>query len=148
MIKSQKLWTINEPDEQLIKNLQSQLNISSIAAKILIARGCESVEQAQPLLKIDDSQYHDPYLMAGMAEAIARIEQALDNGEKILVYGDYDADGITSTTVLLNALLDLGADVDFVIPNRFIHGYGPNEELFREAHANGVQLIITVHIQR
>ena len=144
MIKSQKLWTINEPDEQLIKNLQSQLNISSIAAKILIARGCESVEQAQPLLKIDDSQYHDPYLMAGMAEAIARIEQALDNGEKILVYGDYDADGITSTTVLLNALLDLGADVDFVIPNRFIHGYGPNETLFREAHANGVQLIITV----
>ena len=57
------------------------------------------------------TQYHDPFLMAGMEEAVVRIEQALENGEKILVYGDYDADGITSTTVLLNVLLDLGADV-------------------------------------
>ena len=82
--------------------------------------------------------------MHGMEEAVERIEQALENGEKILVYGDYDADGITSTTVMMNVLLDLGADVDFVIPNRFTHGYGPNEELFREAYENGVQLIITV----
>lgn len=144
MIQSQKLWTINEPDEQLMKQMSSQLGISTIATKILLARGCKTVEQAQQLLKIDDSQYHDPFLMAGMDEAVARIEQALDNGEKILVYGDYDADGITSTTVLLNALLDLGAEVDFVIPNRFTHGYGPNAELFKEAHEKGIQLIITV----
>ncbi|MCH7322211.1 single-stranded-DNA-specific exonuclease RecJ [Solibacillus sp. MA9] len=144
MIQSQKLWTIQNPDEQLINQLTSQLNISTIAAKILIARGCETVEMAAPLLKVDESAYHDPFLMAGMEQAVARIEQALDSGEKILVYGDYDADGITSTTVLLNVLLDLGADVDFVIPNRFLHGYGPNENLFRQAHMDGVQLIITV----
>lgn len=144
MIQSQKLWTIQNPNEELIKQFTSQLNISTIAAKVLIARGCETVEQAAPLLKIDESAYHDPFLMAGMEEAVARIEQALDNGEKILVYGDYDSDGITSTTVMLNVLLDLGADVDFVIPNRFKHGYGPNEELFRQAHEDGVQLIITV----
>ena len=144
MIQSQKLWTIQAPDEQLIQQLTSQLGVSTIAAKILIARGCETVEQAAPLLKVDASQYHDPFLMAGMEEAVARIEQALDNGQKILIYGDYDADGITSTTVMLNVLLDLGADVDFVIPNRFKHGYGPNEELFRQAHADGVELIITV----
>lgn len=144
MIKSQKHWTINEPNEQLVKQLSSQLNISTVSAKILIARGCETIEQAQPLLTINESHYHDPFLMAGMEQAVARIEEALDNGEKILVYGDYDADGITSTTVLMNALLDLGADVDFMIPNRFTHGYGPNAQLFKEAHDNGVQLIITV----
>lgn len=144
MIQSQKLWTIQKPNEELIKQFTSQLKISSITAKILIARGCETVEQAKPLLTINSDDYHDPFLMAGMEEAVARIEQALDSGEKILVYGDYDADGITSTTVLLNVLLDLGSDVDFVIPNRFKHGYGPNEELFRQAHADGVQLIITV----
>ena len=91
MIQSQKVWKIEEQDEQLIKQLSSQLNISSIAAKILIARGCENPEQAASLLKIDESQYHDPFLMAGMEEAITRIEEALENGEKILVYGDYDA---------------------------------------------------------
>lgn len=144
MIKSAKKWIVQKPNETLVKRFQDNLSISTIAAKILVARGCESEEQAQKLLKIDEQQLHDPYLMHGMQEAVARIEQALDAGEKILVYGDYDADGITSTTVLLNTLLDLGADVDFVIPNRFTHGYGPNEELFREAHAKGVQLIITV----
>ena len=135
MIQSQKVWTITKQDEQLVKQFSEQLNISTIAAKILIARGCTSIEEAKPLLKIDETQYHDPYLMAGMEDAVMRIEQALDNGEKILVYGDYDADGITSTTVLLNALLDLGADVSFVIPDRFIHGYGPNEELFKKVFA-------------
>ena len=144
MIQSQKLWTINEPNELLVKHLSKELNISTITAKILIARGCETVEQARPLLSIDINAYHDPYLMAGMEEAVARIEQALEYGEKILVYGDYDADGITSTTVMMNVLLDLGADVDFMIPNRFTHGYGPHVELFKEAHQKGVQLIITV----
>ena len=91
MIQSQKLWTITQQDDQLVKQFSEQLNISTIAAKILIARGCTSVEQAKPLLKIDETQYHDPFLMAGMEDAVMRIEQALDNGEKILVYGDYDA---------------------------------------------------------
>lgn len=91
MIQSQKLWTIEKPNEELIKQFTSQLTISSIAAKILIARGCETVEQAKPLLTINPKDYHDPFLLAGMEAAVARIEQALDNGEKILVYGDYDA---------------------------------------------------------
>lgn len=144
MIESTKNWLVLHPNEELVSILANKLSISTIAAKILVARGCETVEQAQSYLKIDPTQYHDPFLLHGMDEAVSRIEQALENGEKILIYGDYDADGITSTTVLLNALLDLGGDVDFVIPNRFTHGYGPNEALFREAHENGVGLIITV----
>ncbi|MDN4494566.1 single-stranded-DNA-specific exonuclease RecJ [Ureibacillus aquaedulcis] len=144
MIQSTKKWVVEQPDEDLIKQLQSGLNISSLAAKILSARGYSSSEQAKTIINMDESNLHDPYLLNGMKEAVERIEEALNSGEKILIYGDYDADGITSTTVMMNVLLDLGADVEYCIPNRFTHGYGPHEELFREAHKNGVQLIITV----
>ncbi|MFY0517371.1 single-stranded-DNA-specific exonuclease RecJ [Lysinibacillus sp. UGB7] len=144
MILSKKRWLVERPDAQLVQALQNDLQISAIAAKILAARGCETPAAAESLLNMTDINIHDPFLMHGMAEAVARIEHALENSEKILIYGDYDADGITSTTVMFNVLLDLGADVSFKIPNRFLHGYGPNEALFREAHAEGVQLIITV----
>ena len=144
MIESTKKWIVQRPDQELVEQLQSKLGISAIAAKILIARGCTSEEQAASLLKTDDRHFHDPFAMDGMEQAVERINKALEDGEKILVFGDYDSDGITSTTVMLNVLLDLGADVDFMIPNRFTHGYGPHEELFRQAHENGVQLIITV----
>ncbi len=135
---------MERPDAQLVQALQNDLQISAIAAKILAARGCETSAAAESLLNMTEVNIHDPFLMHGMAEAVARIKQALENGEKILIYGDYDADGVTSTTVMFNVLLDLGADVSFKIPNRFLHGYGPNEALFREAHTEGVQLIITV----
>ncbi|MFC7684558.1 single-stranded-DNA-specific exonuclease RecJ [Ureibacillus sp. GCM10028918] len=144
MIQSTKKWVVEQPIENTIKQLQSELNISSLAAKILSARGYTSVDQAKDILIMDETNLHDPYLLNGMKEAVERIEEALNNGEKILIYGDYDADGITSTTVMMNVLLDLGADVDYCIPNRFTHGYGPHEELFREANKKGVQLIITV----
>lgn len=144
MIESNKKWIVQQPNVETITQLQNELNISSLAAKILIARGYSTVQKATSILKMDESHLHDPYLLNGMNEAVARIETALNNGEKILIYGDYDADGITSTTVMMNVLLDLGADVDYCIPNRFTHGYGPHEELFRNAYENGVQLIITV----
>lgn len=143
MIQSTKQWEIQKPDDTFIQQLQNELHISSLTAKILAAR-VNTIEEAKAMIHMDDSQLHDPYLLNGMQEAVERIEQALNNGEKILVYGDYDADGITSTTVLLNVLLDLGADVDYEIPNRFTHGYGPHEELFRKAYKEGFQLIITV----
>ncbi len=144
MIESAKKWIIQRPNTELVEKLQQNLGISAIAAKILAARGCETEEQAKALLTIDEQQLYDPYQMHGMTEAVARIQQAIEKKEKIVVYGDYDSDGITSTAVMLHVLRDLGADVDFMIPNRFTHGYGPHEELFRSAHANGVQLIITV----
>lgn len=144
MIESKKKWYVQRPDQEIVQKLQDELKISAIAAKILVARGCETIEAANSILNMTDEAIHDPFTMHGMSEAVNRIEQALQNGEKICVYGDYDADGVTSTTVMMNVLLDLGADVIFKIPNRFEHGYGPNEVLFRQAHAEGVQLIITV----
>ena len=144
MILSKKRWQVERPDAQLVQTLQNDLHLSKIAAKILAARGCTTSADAESLLNMTEANIHDPFLMHGMTDAVARIQQALENNEKILVYGDYDADGVTSTTVMLNVLLDLGADVSFKIPNRFLHGYGPNEALFREAYEEGIQLILTV----
>lgn len=143
MIESTKTWKIQRPDEMFVQQLQKELDISSLAAKILASR-VQTIDEAKDIFYTDDDHLHNPYLLSGMKEAVERIELALERGEKILIYGDYDADGITSTTVMLNVLLDLGADVDYEIPNRFVHGYGPHEELFRKAHENGIQLIITV----
>ncbi|KFL44078.1 recombinase RecJ [Lysinibacillus sp. BF-4] len=140
----EKVWSIERQDKAVVQSLQDELGITAIAAKILAARGFSSAKQATAFLQMDESIVHDPFLMQGMTEAVARIHQALDEGEHIRIYGDYDADGITSTTVLMTALLELGANVDYVIPNRFTHGYGPNTELFRQAHEDGVDLLITV----
>ena len=79
-----------------------------------------------------------------MDKAISRIQKAVIEGEKILVYGDYDADGITSTTVMKETLELLGADVETFLPNRFLHGYGPNPTVYKEKIEAGVQLIVTV----
>ncbi|MEK4255215.1 single-stranded-DNA-specific exonuclease RecJ [Ureibacillus sp. FSL K6-2830] len=143
MIQSSKKWKIQNPDEMFVQQLQNNLHFSSLTAKILASR-VKTLDEARNIIHMKDDQLHNPYLLTGMKEAVERIELALHRGEKILIYGDYDADGITSTSVILHTLLDLGADVDFEIPNRFTHGYGPNEELFRLAHEKGIQLIITV----
>lgn len=144
MIQAKKQWQVHKPNTNVVETLEQGLGVSKMAAKILASRGFTSVEQAHDWLQMDDDAMHDPFLINGMDEAVFRIEQALDEGEKIVVYGDYDADGVTSTTVLLNVLYDLGADVSFKIPNRFKHGYGPHIDLFQEAYDEGVRLIITV----
>lgn len=87
---------------------------------------------------------HDPFLMKDMEKAVERIHLAVDNQEKVLIYGDYDADGVTSIAILIRCLQELGADVDYYIPNRFFEGYGPNADAFNEAVAQGYQLVITV----
>lgn len=89
-------------------------------------------------------QLHDPFLLYEMEKAVTRVQQALENEEKILIYGDYDADGITSTSLMKETLELLGADVTYYLPNRFKDGYGPNIEVYKEKIAAGVQLILTV----
>ncbi|MBF0849208.1 DHH family phosphoesterase, partial [Streptococcus danieliae] len=92
----------------------------------------------------DYDEGFDPFLMNDMKKAVDRVNQAIENEEKILVYGDYDADGITSTVLMLETLSSLGADVSSYIPNRFIEGYGPNIKAFNSIIDSGVSLIITV----
>ncbi|MEK4486577.1 single-stranded-DNA-specific exonuclease RecJ [Psychrobacillus sp. FSL H8-0484] len=144
MIQSQKRWRISRPDEQLVSALEQALNIQKVCAKVLVSRGFENVEDAKNFLHVTEEHIHNPFLLNGMDDLVERVQQAIDAEERIMVYGDYDADGITSTTVMMKTLESLGADVIFKIPNRFIDGYGPSERLFQEAFDEGVKLIITV----
>ncbi|MGG3798244.1 single-stranded-DNA-specific exonuclease RecJ [Metabacillus fastidiosus] len=144
MLKPKTRWRIEKPDEQLVQALADQLSITPLVASLLVKRGLCSADEAREFLYIEKQAFHDPYLMKDMAIAVERIQEAIQNNEKILVYGDYDADGVSSTTVLLTTLRRLGADAEYYIPNRFTEGYGPNEKAFRWAYENDYKLIITV----
>lgn len=144
MIESKKQWQLSTPDEHKTKQLEQALGIPPVLAKILVSRGMDTPEKAHAFMNIDNSSLHDPYLLKDMDRAVIRIREAIDKQEQIVVYGDYDADGVTSTSVMMTVLRDLGADATFMIPNRFDHGYGPNSELFQLASDGGCTLLITV----
>ena len=144
MIQSQKKWQVSRPNIEVVEMLEKELSIPRVCAKVLASRGFERVEDAKSFLHVTAEQLHNPFLLKGMDALVTRVHQSIDAGERIMVYGDYDADGITSTTVLVKTLESLGADVIYKIPNRFIDGYGPSERLFQEAYDEDVKLIITV----
>lgn len=134
-----------ENNEDLIDHLQQAgLNYSPAFLRVCLARGLDSVEKIQAATNQEPVLFHDPYLLYQMEKAINRIKKAVEDDESILIYGDYDADGITSTLILLEALQSIGARVDYYLPNRFTDGYGPNIERYQETIAAGTQLIITV----
>ncbi len=135
---------MERPDEQAVSVLTAELGLSSVQAKILTSRGITNPAEAKAFLHMDVSSMHDPYLLFEMNKAVELIKQAIASNKKIAIYGDYDGDGVTSVTVLMTALERIGADVSFAIPNRFMHGYGPNKELFLELYEQGVSLIVTV----
>ncbi|MFD2681401.1 single-stranded-DNA-specific exonuclease RecJ [Bacillus seohaeanensis] len=144
MLKSKTRWIVQETNEQEVDKLAKELNIPSLVAKLLINRDLDDVEQARNFLFDTGDSFYDPFLFNDMQKAVDRIKEAIQNQEKILIYGDYDADGVSSTSVMMTVLRDLHADVEFYIPNRFSEGYGPNEQAFRWAKDSGVSLIITV----
>lgn len=145
MIDSKYKWQLDQPaDSSVVDKLAKDANIDPFIAKMLIQRGITSADVVEDFLNPSVSAFHDPFLMHDMHKGIERIQQAVENGEHITVYGDYDADGITSTTVMYETLSDLGADVDYYIPNRFTEGYGPNVEAFQKIIQKGTSLIVTV----
>nr|WP_263325608.1 single-stranded-DNA-specific exonuclease RecJ [Neobacillus sp. Marseille-Q6967] len=143
MLKSKTRWNVRKSDQQLVKTLEEELKITPLVASMLVNRGLDTVDSARSFL-FGNEQFHDPYLLKGMDLAVNRIRKAIENQEPILIFGDYDADGVSSTSVLMITLLELGANVEFYIPNRFTEGYGPNEPAFRHAAEKGIKLIITV----
>ncbi|GKV54390.1 single-stranded-DNA-specific exonuclease RecJ [Sporosarcina sp. NCCP-2222] len=144
MIESMKNWKVRRPDDKIVKTLMDDLGLPSIHAKILASRGLTEAKEVQSFLHMNQDSLHDPFLLYDMDKAVERIQKAIANQEKIVVYGDYDADGVTSVTVMTTAIERLGGDVAFAIPDRFKHGYGPNKELFQELSEAGAKLIITV----
>jgi single-stranded-DNA-specific exonuclease len=118
--------------------------VSETTAAVLVNRGLSEPEAAHKFLHPKQSDLHDPFLMADMRNAVDRIMQAVANQDKVLVYGDYDVDGTTSTIVLKRALSMVGADVSYYIPERLKDGYGLNKEAMDRALAEGFRLIISV----
>ncbi len=143
MLKPKTRWIVHNSNRHLTEKLASELKITPLVASLLVNRGFDNASSARFFLFGHD-EFHDPYLLKGMDTAVNRIHAAIKQNEPILIFGDYDADGVSSTSVLMLTLRDLGANVRFYIPNRFSEGYGPNEPAFRRAAESGVKLIITV----
>lgn len=139
-----KRWVVREQDAGRAASLAKALGVSPIVASLLIARGFETIESARKFLRPSPDQLHDPLLMLGMREAVARVLRAIDAGEKILIYGDYDVDGTTGTVVLRRALSLLGARTGFHVPHRFTEGYGIQQPALERACAEGYTLVISV----
>jgi single-stranded-DNA-specific exonuclease len=143
-MNTKKRWIVREQDTSRVASFASVLGVSPTIAALLISRGCEDESSARRFLQPSYNQLHDPYLMLGMSEAIPRLLRAIDNGERILVYGDYDVDGTTGTALLLRALNLLGGRTGFHVPHRFTEGYGIQKAALEKAVAEGYTLAISV----
>ncbi|NNV05601.1 single-stranded-DNA-specific exonuclease RecJ [Geobacillus sp. C56-T2] len=144
MLQAKTRWEVGRPDEQAVRRLAEEAGIEPLLARLLVRRGVRTAAEAEAFLHPVGQPFHDPFLLHGMERAIRRLERAIHHGERVLVYGDYDADGVCSTSVMVSALQEAGAAVEFYIPNRFTEGYGPNLAAFRAAKERGVSVIVTV----
>jgi len=142
--QNKKRWRVREPELALQKTLAASLNISTITSQLLINRGISDIQQAERFLSSTLSDIRSPLGMKGMKEGVERVQKALHNKEKIAIYGDYDVDGITSTSILLMFLKSAGANVSYYIPERIAEGYGLNADAISKLAERGVTLLITV----
>src|SRR2546423_643836 len=141
---SEKRWIVREIDTKRAQMLARSLGVSSVIASLLVARGCADEPAARKFLNPSHDQLHDPYLMLGMREAVARLLRAINEGEKILVYGDYDVDGTTGTVVLRRALNLLGARTGYHVPHRFTEGYGIQQAALEKAKTENYSVVVSV----
>lgn len=139
-----KIWQYYEFNDELVEQISNKFNINKLLAQILINKGIIEEKEIEIFLNPKRNNFYDPFLMPDMEKAINRIINAIQDKEKILIYGDYDVDGITSTTVLKKFLEERGANPEHHIPNRLKEGYGLNKHAIEEIAKNGTQLMITV----
>ena len=137
-------WIVTAPEPENARLLCNSLGITEPMAQLLINRGIRSTEDARLHLYGTLDEMGDPFLLQGMPEAIALIEEALGKKHAIRIFGDYDVDGVTSTAMLLSCLKSAGAQVDYYIPHRLDEGYGLSLHSIEKAHEEGIKLVITV----
>jgi single-stranded-DNA-specific exonuclease len=138
-------WQVALQNPELAEKLANLTNLSPIVSQLLINRGIETPEAAQAFLNPESLNLPSPLEdFPDLAMSVELLESAIANKEKIAICGDYDADGMTSTAVLLRSLRALGANVDYAIPSRMHEGYGINNRIVEEFHREGVKLILTV----
>ncbi|MCY4781585.1 single-stranded-DNA-specific exonuclease RecJ [Sphingobacterium sp. UT-1RO-CII-1] len=141
----QKRWVVKpKNDIQKINKLRDELGINPILADLLLNRNIHTFEQAKNFFKPLLSGLHDPFLMKDMHSAIYRIEQAIGNKEKILIYGDYDVDGTTAVSIVYSFFREYTSGIEFYIPDRYSEGYGISTQGIDYAAANGFSLIIAL----
>ena len=140
----QKKWMIKGRQSAAAETLAGQLQIGALTAGLLINRGYDSYESALRFLRMEEEMLHSPRLLRDMDRAVERIAGALQKKERIVIYGDYDVDGVTSVSILYLYLKKLGADVDYYIPNRIGEGYGMSKSSIDKLIDGGARLIVTV----
>lgn len=143
-MKQNKRWDIAKVEARLKSALSEALHISETIASVLINRGIKNKEDATRFLAVQEQPFHDSFLLKDMKVAVERIIKAIEQREKITVYGDYDVDGITASALLVRVLTDLNADVRYYIPERQSEGYGLNTKAVEGIIADGTRLLITV----
>lgn len=137
-------WALRSAEESLVPALISELNLSPVVARLLVARGITTPDTAKSFLLPILSDLHSPYLMLGMKEAVHRLQRAIVQREPVLIYGDYDVDGTTAVVILKTAIELLGGITLFHVPHRVREGYGMKDDVIERAAAEGVRLIISV----
>lgn len=137
-------WIVNRTNTEYIDYISKIASVSPVFAQILINRGMKTPDSIYSFLNPDVVRLSDPYELPNVSLAVNRIREAFKLGQKVLIHGDYDVDGITATAIMYEGLKRLGIDVDYFIPNRMIHGYGFNSAGVKRAKDIGAKLIITV----
>lgn len=137
-------WLVNRTNPEFVGHLSRTASISPICAQILINRGIKTPSSVSEFLNPSISGLEDPFLLSGMRAAVSRIKHAAAMGERVLVHGDYDADGVTATAIIVQALRTAGIDVHYFVPHRVTHGYGFNQPGVDRAREVGAKLILTV----
>ena len=132
------------PSEEAVTSLSEAINISPLLAGILVQRGVQTFDQAKTYFRPELTDLHDPFLMKGLAEAVNRISDAIQNEEKILVYGDYDVDGSTSVALFYGFFRNYTPHLDYYIPDRYTEGYGVSEQGIEYAKEQGISVIVTI----
>lgn len=139
-----RVWQLRPHDDEAIRHLARQADVSPVLAQLLLNRGVNQAAEANRFLKSDMSGLHPPHLLPGIPAAAERIARAVADRVPVCIYGDYDVDGTTGTAILFALLTKLGADVRYYVPHRVEEGYGVNEAAVRELAAEGVKLLVTV----
>ena len=138
-------WTLKpKPEDHKVVALKEALQVDELVAKLLVQRGISSFEAAKKFFRPSLTHLHDPFLMKDMAKAVDRIEQAIDQNENILVYGDYDVDGTTSVAMMSSYLKTRSQQIATYIPDRYEEGYGVSFQGIDFAHDNGFTLIVAL----
>lgn len=144
MLQPKYLWKPQTFDRNAADLLARQMNVSPLVASLMMNRGLGEPLAASRFLQGTMEELHDPFLLSGMKEAVPRILKAVEQGERILIYGDYDADGVSSTSLMIHLMRYMKAEFEYYIPHRSKEGYGLHIPPLVEARERGVTLVITV----